>query len=929
MKKFLPLLLIFTGLFFNSNAQTSSLRGNLVDSNANIKMKNAVIALIRPSDSVLIAYTRSDANGNFTLNKIDTGSYKLLITYPEYADYIEDIKVKPNQTLNLSQLYLTQTAKLLQEIIIRQAAIRIKGDTTEFTADSFHVKPNATVEDLLKELPGVQVDKNGQITAQGQKVQKVLVDGEEFFSDDPTVATRNLRADAVDKVQVFDKKSDQSEFTGIDDGQKTRTLNLKLKANAKHGYFGKISVAGLDKYYNGQALINAFKGNRKISAFVIASSTDQTGLNFQDASSYGFGGNNFQVDGGSGAVIFNNTTDDFSATGNYGQGLPESIKGGLHYGNKWNDNKDNASANYLFNRLAERIEGNTFTQNILKDSVYYNRESAQTHSTKMRNALSGLFEAQIDSSSSIKFTGNGYVGTLQNSNLYHSEALSQENKIVNSSDRTTSQTGDNANGYFSALYRKKFKKKGRTLSINADEKYTESNTNGYLFNVSNFYDNLGSLITKDTTDQNKKNNTEMNVAGAKATYTEPLSKKSFLEINYSFYNNVSTQKKLSYSQDVSAKYTVLVDSLSNEFKYVYNTNSAGLNYLFNAKKVVFSVGGNVANTAFTQTDLFKDTARKYNYYNFFPRANFTYKFSSFSNFRVTYNGSTTQPTIDQLQPLKDNLDPLNVVVGNPNLKQQFQNTFNLTYTKFQLLNERFLYLGSVITFTNHQISNSYTIDNFGRRVSRYINVDGNYFGNVYGGYSMKIPKSIVRLSFGPTVNISRYVNLINNVRNETNSTTLGMQVSVRMNKKDKFELNFSGEPTFNQSKSTISSVSNTNYWTYNFSVDGDVQLPGKLELGSSVDLNFRQKINAFDQNNNVILWNAYLEKKFMKSEALTLRASINDILDQNKGYDRVIQSSAIQEKRYLTFRRYGLITLTYNFNNKGGSAPPKARSMVL
>jgi hypothetical protein len=282
-----------------------------------------------------------------------------------------------------------------------------------------------------------------------------------------------------------------------------------------------------------------------------------------------------------------------------------------------------------------------------------------------------------------------------------------------------------------------------------------------------------------------------------------------------------------------------------------------------------------------------------------------------------------------LQPLKDNTDPLNIVVGNPNLKQQFQNTFNLTYTKFQLLNERFLYLGSIITFTNHQISNSYTIDNFGRRVSRYINVDGNYFGNVYGGYSMKIPKSIIRLSFGPTVNISRNVNLINNVKNETNSTTLGMLVSVRMNKKDKFELNLSGEPTFNQSKSTISSVSNTNYWTYNFSMDGNVQLPGKLELGSSVDFNLRQKINAFDQNNNVILWNAYLEKKFMKSQALTLRASINDILDQNKGYSRVIQPSAIQERRYLTFRRYGLITLTYNFNNKGGSPPPKARSMVL
>ncbi|MBS1737967.1 MAG: outer membrane beta-barrel protein [Bacteroidetes bacterium] len=929
MKKSLTLFLISVACFLNSQAQTASIKGNLLDSNANIKMANAVVALVRPSDSVLIAYTRSDANGNFLLNKVDAGNYKLLITYPEYADYTENVILDPNQQLNISAVYLTQMAKILQEIIIKQAAIRIKGDTTEFTADSFHVKPNATVEDLLKELPGVQVDKNGQVTAMGQKVQKVLVDGEEFFSDDPTVATRNLRADAIDKVQVFEKKSDQAAFTGIDDGQKTQTINLKLKANAKHGYFGKVSIAGLDKYYNGQALINAFKGNRKISAFVIASSTDQLGLDFQDARSYGFGGDNIQIDGGSGAVIGSNSTDDFGTTGNYGQGLPESIKGGLHYSNKWNNNKDDANGNYLFNRLAQRTSGNTFTQNILKDSVYYNRENANTHSTQMRNSISGTFETQIDSSSSIKFTGNGYAGTLDNTNEYHSEALSQENNLVNSSNRTTSQKGDNANGYFSALYRKKFKKKGRTLSINADEKYTESNTNGYLFNASNFYNNIGALIKKDTTDQNKKNNTEVNVAGAKATYTEPLSAKSYLEINYSFYNNVSTQKKLSYSLDGNAKYTVLVDSLSNEFKYIYNTNSAGLNYLFNGKKIIFSTGGNIANTAFTQSDLFKDTARKYSYYNFFPRASFTYRFSSFSNLRINYSGSTTQPTIDQLQPLKNNLDPLNIVVGNPDLKQQFQHSFSILFSKFQLLNERFLFLSSNLTFTHDPISNSYTIDNFGRRVSKYINTDGSYSANLFGGYSMKIPKSILRLGLGPTLNISHYSNLINNVKNNTNSTTLGMQVSLRMDKKDKFQLNLSAEPMYNQSKSSISTISNMDYWTFNYNVDGNVQLPGKLELGSSVDFNLRQKVNAFDQNNNVILWNGYLEKKFMKSEALTLRASINDILDQNKGYNRVVQPSSIQESRYLTFRRYGLITLTYNFNNKGGSPPPKGRAMIL
>jgi len=185
--------------------QNGEIKGRLTDSSTNENPANAVIAILRQQDSTLVKFSRSDKSGNFQIGQLDSGKYIVLITFPKYADYIDKFELQPKESFDLKTIYLTQKAKLLQEIIIRQSAVRIKGDTTEFTADSFHVKPNATVEDLLKELPGVQVDKNGKITAQGQQVQKILVDGEEFFSDDPTVATRNLRAAAVSKVQVFDQ----------------------------------------------------------------------------------------------------------------------------------------------------------------------------------------------------------------------------------------------------------------------------------------------------------------------------------------------------------------------------------------------------------------------------------------------------------------------------------------------------------------------------------------------------------------------------------------------------------------------------------------------------------------------------------------------------------------------------------------------------
>ncbi|MEO6136801.1 MAG: TonB-dependent receptor [Ginsengibacter sp.] len=931
MIKIISLSLLFCLYSSISFCQSSFIKGTIKDSSSDVNTANAVVSILNQKDSTLVAFSRSDKSGNFSAGPLTNGDYLVMITFPKYGDYVDKISLNGKETANLNTVYITQKSKLLAEIIVRQQAIRIKGDTTEFTADSFYVKPNATVEDLLKELPGIQVDKDGKITAQGQQVQKVLVDGEEFFSDDPTIATRNLRADAIDKVQVFDKKSDQAEFTGIDDGQKTKTINLKLKEDAKKGYFGKLSVGGLDQYYNAQALINAFKAKRKLSAFVIASSTDQTGLNFQDASSLGFGGGgNFQIDDGSGAIFITGSgSDEFGASGSAGPGLPESIKGGVHFSNKWAEDKYNAGGNYLFNKLSQRSAGNTFRQNILLDSLYYDRESSEAHSNKMRNSLSGNVEIQLDSSSSLKINANGYIGNTESNTQNNSEALSEENKVVNNSIRNTIRNLDNGSLNTSVLYRKKFKKKGRTISVSLEEKYNESKSDGFLYNTANFFDvSNNTIFKKDTTDQKKLNNTQSSSIGAKATYTEPLSQKSFLEFNYTLNNSNSNQKRLTYNKDISSKYTNLVDSLSNEFKYIYNTHSVGANFRYNAKKYNFSFGGNVANTAFQQTDLVKDTTRKYNYYNFFPRANFNYKFSSFSNLGLNINGSTTQPTIDQLQPITDNSNPLNIVVGNPALKQQFRTTANLTYTNFQILNEQYVFLGAVFNSTADQISNSYTIDALGRRVSKYINTNGNYYFGLYGGFNAKIPKTNIRYNINPNVGLSHNTNFVNGIKNVSNSSNYGINTGIRLNKKEKYEIGFTANPSYNVSKSSISKTSNTNYWIYNFEVNGNFQLPGKIEFGTTVDFNFRQKINAFDNNNNVILWNAYIEKKFFKTDALTLRASINDILDQNKGYRRSIQPYAIEESNYLTFRRYGLITLTYNYNNKGGAGAPKEGGVI-
>lgn len=917
-------------------SQKGSIKGAVSDSSISAGTTNAVVSVLQSTDSTLVSFTRTDKNGNFSINQLNPGNYLLLITYPKYGDYVETFDLKENQNLDLNHIYLTEKAKLLEEIVIRQAAIRIKGDTTEFTADSFYVKPNASVEDLLKELPGISVDKNGKITAQGQQVQKVLVDGDEFFSDDPTIATKNLRADAIDKVQVFDKKTDQAVFSGIDDGVTTKTLNLKLKENAKKGYFGKVSVAGLDKYYNATAMINAFKAKRKLSAFGVVSSTNETGLNFSDSRSLGFndlGNVSFSSDGGMSVTVMGGggSSDGGLGSGNsYGSGLPESAKAGALYSNKWGEgDKYSAGGNYLFNNLAQRNAGNTYSQNTLEDSVYYTRNSSSSHSNKMQNSLKGQTEIQLDSSSSLKVTAGGYVGTNDSYGDNTSSASDENNQLVNSSVGKNSSKGNSGVFNASVIWRKKFKKPGRTVSITFDERYNQSNSNGLLYNDASFYNAEGDIFRSQITDQNKVNNTLSNVMATKISYTEPLSKKTFIELNYSLNNNNSNQSRLSYNKDDKGKYTDFVDSLSSDFKYIYNTNSGGINFRYNEKKYNFSAGGNISNTSFNQTDNFKDNDRKYSYLNFFPQANFSYKFNSFSNLRLSYNGSTTQPTIDQIQPLKNNDDPLNIVIGNPDLNQQFNNLFSLNYSNFQLINERFIFLGGGYSFVKNQISNSYTIDTAGRRISQYINVNGNYNYNIYGSYSMKIPNTQIKAGFSPNLNFNKNTSFVNGKKNISNNFSFNPSVRISTNKPEKYEVSLNLSPSYTNSTSSISKAAAQRYWTYNFGIDGNVSLPAKIELGTDIDFNFREKLNAFDNNNNAILWNAYAEKKFLKNDVLTLRFSMQDILDQNKGYNREVSPTATTETNSLTFQRYGLITLTYNINNKGAAPRSSGRGSVI
>jgi hypothetical protein len=921
MTKLIASVLLLSMISFAAYSQQATVKGKVTDTAEKKNLANSVIALLRASDSTLVKFTRSNKEGDFILPNLRAGSYLVLVTHPTFADYYVPANLKDTSTLDLAQVPMILRSQLLEQVVVSQklGAIRIKKDTTEYIADSFKVAQNANVEELLKRLPGIQVDADGKIKTQGEEVQKVLVDGEEFFGDDPTMATQNIRADAVEKVQVFDKKSDQAAFTGIDDGQRTKTINLKLKEDKKNGYFGKVTLGGgLKDKFNNSAMINAFKGKRKFAAYGIMSNTGRTGLGWNERNAYGGGDMNMQIDEESGGMFFYSEGDDFGGWSGsyYGEGIPTSWSAGTHYSNKFDGDRHKINLNYRFNKLNTIGSGSTITEYILGDSSYFRDEFGSRYNQRIRNNVSGTYEVQLDSSSSLKLTANGTLSRNTSRTDGTTNTLTGKRALINSLLRTNTSKGESQSLNTTILYRKKFKRIGRTLSFNFDQRYSNSDADGFLKSFNEAY---GNDPKKDTTDQQKINNSTRSVFSGKISYTEPLSKTLTLEMNYSLGNNNSESERLTYDE-VNGKYEDLVDTLSTHFNVNILTNSGGFNLRYNKKTINFSVGGTVSNAAFRQEDLFQDTVRNYYYLNLFPRASFNWNFKPQSRVNIRYNGSTRQPTIDQLQPLKDNTDNFYQRIGNPNLKQEFRHNFGANFSDFKVLNNRHVYGYLDFTTIQNAISSSDTIDANFKRVSQPFNVTGNYNYSSYISMGFKLKKSDFNINFYANIsgsNNNSYITDFNGrrkIQNRANQSELG--VGVNYHKDKKLDFNLSTDVGYNVSKS--SQV--INYWSNTIRGSGTLHLPWKTQISTDINFNIRQKTEAFPDNRNVFLWNATLSKKLFKDETGLLSIEMRDVLNQNLGFSRDINESYIQQRTYETIRRFWMLSFTWNFS-KNGKAP--------
>jgi hypothetical protein len=905
-------------------AQQAKITGSVRDTSENRNLANAVVALISSKDSTLAGFVRTDARGKFELPKLDTGKYMLMVTYPKFADYVDDITVTGDRDLGI--LPLTPTLVLMKEIVIRGgAAIRIKGDTTEFTADSFAVKEGATVEDLLKKLPGFQVNAKGEITAQGKKVEKVLVDGEEFFGDDPTMATQNLSAKIVDKVQLFDTKSEQQNLTGISSGSEGKTLNIKLKEDKKKGGFGKLTAGSNFKdVVDAKGLYNKFVGRKKLSLYGTKSDVNTGSLNWDDKQKLGME-NDFEYDEIGGYYFSYGSDDGFNDWSL--RGIPHSYTGGALYSNKWNADKQSVNGSYRYNRLFTENEGNTATQYLRKYSTDYRNVKTNGTGLNEQHALNLKYEWKIDSLASLKLTVNGlrkttdqYTNTLTEYRNFSRELTN--NSVQDRSNHITKLQNDNQ-----LTYRQQFNKKNRLLIAVLKFGVVDDDQHGTITTTANFYKD-GFIDSTGIVDQGKVFTGNSKTLGGKLTFNEPLSVKWNLVLDYAHNRNNSLSDRNTFNKSSNGKYETLDPVYSNNFDMEAFSHSGSAIFRFMDKKVKLAFGSGLSNVKLNLANRDTKVDTSYNFLKFTPQVQVGYTFKPQMSVNFNYRGTTRQPTINQLQPVKDNSDPLNEFQGNQNLGVGFNHSFSMFFNQYKVLAQRGMWISLSYNITENAIVNSTrfqtVLNSYGdtvgiKQIYSPVNTNGVHNWNVYGNWNKGGGPKKMYYGLNLNGNGGRSINFIDGAKNISNYGNAKLGISGGYDAPDKWSIEFRPEIGYNFSKSSINKTINNNYFTYGGFTSGFVMLPGKIELRSDVQFDIRKESSAFPGNTSIIQWNGSIGRKVLKNKSGMISLVATDILDQNRGFNRMINSSIITEEHYAKVSRYFLLKFEWSFTKIPGT----------
>jgi hypothetical protein len=900
------LVLPLTGL-----AQNFSITGRIVDDKL-VPLQYATLALLDPADSTLAYYGISNSQGVFDIKNIKGGSYLLQAAFIGFETFYKSLEF-PGQDRDLGIIGMKTKVLLLDEaeVTAERIPLLIKKDTIEYDAAAYKTKPDAAVEDLLKKLPGVEVDRAGNVKAQGEDVRNVLVDGKEFFGNDPKVATKNLPADAIDKVQVYDKNSDEAELTGVDDGIRSKTVNLLLKENKKSAWLGELNAGiGTDEHYQSAAKVYRFTKTNQFAALGMINNINQFGFSFQDY--LDFSGGFSALTGGDGDVTFQ-VSDDDNFPINFGQpvlGLISSGAGGLNY--SYEKNRDNRiSISYMGNGTDKKLMEESVSTNYTESSSFTLKEDIDEKNRTFNHRINLTARKKIGGNQNFLISANG---SLHDADLKGS--LSSRGSINDSAfNDLKSLRSNSGNGYSlgaSATYLAKWEGNWKLLKIAADISSRTKDQNSSWSNSQTFYQPF--LLENENRYLNESESS-LNYS-ASTSLTRSLGKRSLM---IPAIKGGRKTEKLDIELGNSDAERLLIDSLSSDIESEYEWIRPSLTYRYNTMKTQLSLSAQLeTGSRYSKMMMERRIDERINYFT--PRLSWQYEYRKGRDLSAGYETDVNVPQAAQLYPSSYNSNSLQRVYGNRNLKSEYSHAVYLHSMIFDQFSFTSLFTGLSARYTRDKINWSRTVDEQLNQVLTLVNVKDDYTARGNAEFKTPIRKLKLNISIDFQERWNQGINSVNGIENINTNYSHSLSLKLDNRKKQKWDIAVGAGLDYTQARYSIGQELNNDYFSINYFSELSFTPNDKWNFHFSADVT-EYKAKSFRKSQTIPMLNASLNRYLLKNGRLVIGLEVHDILDENSGIQRISELNYLQEKNSNTIGRYLMLNLKFRlnkFSRKGG-----------
>lgn len=921
--------------------KTVIVNGSVLENSTKKPLEFGSVVLSTLSDSSLIKGCITNIKGGFAFNNVNPGIYRIKLSFIGFTTIRKIITIQSTGSAqNLGSFLLEEGKSMMGEVIITpDQPVTIKQDTVEFNADLFQVEKNAVVEDMLKKLPGVEIDGEGKIKAQGMDVTRVFVDGKPFFGNDLLIATQNLPAEMIAKIQVIDKKSDQAEFSGVDDGEVEKIINIVTRQGYRQGTFGKVSAGygSLDRYDAG-GMINNFAGERQMSFLGMSNNTNsqrftldvQNTLNNKRKSTLsGARAGRAGATGGGARGGFSAMTS--SGRGMSGNGISITNAAGANFHNLIGLNLS-VTGSYFFNSSENNNSQTGLTQTFKGDTSIYKKDTTGTFSNNVNHRINMEIAYQIDSLNSIVFKPNISYGISSSDRESSSITNGESGFRLNESNSANRSDGTSLNTSSSLLYRRKFKKPRRTFSINIGGNLKSNNSDSYRKSFIKRYVTTTGLPTFGITDINSISKSSGDGYNVRLSYTEPISLNHSLDLNYYYSrsNNQSTKSAFGYNE-LDSLYNIPDTTYSNRFDNTFINQRLGLSLQTKREKLIYTFGVGIESSQIESKTILLNKLfdRTHKSLNFSPTASLNYLFTNRRRLSLQYKGTTNEPSIDQLQPIVTDSNSLITRIGNPDLKSSFTNDLNLTYNDVNVKTFTNYFVNIQYSLEQNSISNNYINGLSGEQVIIPVNVNGAWDASTSVGMGKSFSKNKYHINTSGNLKWNKDVNFDRNssktltnynpldsagsVLNATRTLTAGYNLQGSMNTKN-LMFTLSGRVNYNHVWQDKRTIALSIYVSYNLLGDVKLFLPWGFMVSTDYQINLNTGY-AKGYNKNYALWNVSAIKELLKSRRAQLKFQIYDLLKQNQSIRRSVTGRNISDTRSTILPQYYIFTFVYNFKS--------------